>query len=145
ALELLVAQDAAQRDRLWAARREMSGAVRRMARHKLSEDVVVPRQSIGELLLRVERTAEEQRLRTVTYGHAGDGNLHVNYLWDEEDEVPRVERAIDQLFRDVVELSGTLSGEHGIGTMKAPYLHYEQSEALIALQRRVKAVFDPRG
>jgi glycolate oxidase len=145
AVELLVAQDASQRDRLWSARREMSAAVRRMAQKKLSEDVVVPRQSIGELLLRVERTAEAQQLRTVTYGHAGDGNLHVNYLWDDPDEVPRVERAVDQLFRDVVELRGTLSGEHGIGTMKAPYLHYEQSQELIELQRRIKDVFDPQG
>jgi glycolate oxidase len=145
ALELLVAQDAAQRDRLWAARREMSLAVRRMSKRKLSEDVVVPRQSISELLERVSRAGEELSVRTITYGHAGDGNLHVNYLWDHDDEIPRVEAAIDRLFRDVVELRGTLSGEHGIGLMKAPYLHYEQSQEVIDLGRRIKAVFDPKG
>jgi glycolate oxidase len=145
AIELLVAQDAGQRDRLWAARREMSPAVRRMSKRKLSEDVVVPRQSITELLERVDRTASELSLRTVTYGHAGDGNLHVNYLWDHDEEIPLVEQAVDRLFRDVVELRGTLSGEHGIGVMKAPYLHYEQSEAVIELGRRIKAVFDPKG
>lgn len=145
ALELLVAQDAAQRDRLWAARREMSFAVRRMSKRKLSEDIVVPRQSIGELLDRVARAGQEFAVRTLTYGHAGDGNLHVNYLWDRDDEIPHVELAVDRLFRDVVELRGTLSGEHGIGVMKAPYLHYEQSEAVMDLGRRIKAAFDPKG
>jgi glycolate oxidase len=123
----------------------MSPAVRRMSKRKLSEDVVVPRQSITELLERVDRAGSELSLRTVTYGHAGDGNLHVNYLWDHDEEIPLVEQAVDRLFRDVVELRGTLSGEHGIGVMKAPYLHYEQSEAVIELGRRIKAVFDPKG
>ncbi len=145
ALDVVVAQDAAQRDRLWAARRKMSPAVRRMAKHKLSEDVVVPRQRIGDLLDRVRATGERQRIRNVTYGHAGDGNLHVNFLWDDDAEVPRINAAIEQLFRDVVELGGTLSGEHGIGVLKAPYLGIEQSEALITLQRDLKRVFDPQG
>lgn len=145
ALELLVAQDASQRDRLWAARREMSGAVRRMSKRKISEDVVVPRQSISELLERVERVGTELAIRTVTYGHAGDGNLHVNFLWDDDEEIPRVEQAIDRLFRDVVDLRGTLSGEHGIGLSKAPYLHYEQSETVMELGRQLKGVFDPKG
>ncbi len=142
-LELLVAQDAAQRDRLWSARREMSLAVRRMAKHKLSEDVVVPRQSIGELLARVRRTSERTGVRTVTYGHAGDGNLHVNFLWDEPDELPQVDQSIQELFQGVIELRGTLSGEHGIGVLKAPYLALEQSAELIQVQRDLKAVFDP--
>jgi glycolate oxidase len=145
ALELLVAQDAAQRDRLWAARRDMSSAVRRMAKNKLAEDVVVPRQKIGELLDRVARTSEQTGIRTLTYGHAGDGNLHVNFLWNEPSETPAVARAIEQLFRDVIELGGTLTGEHGIGVLKAPYLHLEQSAELIELQRDLKRVFDPQG
>lgn len=145
ALELLVAQDASQRDRLWNARREMSPAVRRMAKNKLSEDVVVPRQQMGELLRRVARTSERTNIRTVTYGHAGDGNLHVNFLWNEPDELPMVDAAIEQLFRDVIELRGTLSGEHGIGVLKAPYLHLEQSSELIQLQQDLKRVFDPAG
>jgi glycolate oxidase len=81
----------------------------------------------------------------LAYGHAGDGNLHVNFLWDDESEVPRVSAAIEQLFRDVVRLGGTLSGEHGIGVLKAPYLHLEQSDDLIELQRGLKRVFDPKG
>jgi glycolate oxidase len=145
ALELLVAQDAAQRARLWSARREMSHAVRRLTKHKLSEDVVVPRQQIATLLERVAASSERNRVRTLTYGHAGDGNLHVNFLWNEEDEIPGVDRAIGELFHEVVALGGTLSGEHGIGVLKAPYLSVEQSPELIALQKDLKRVFDPSG
>jgi len=145
AIDVVVAQDAAQREKLWAARREMSHAVRRLAKKKLSEDVVVPRQQVPELLDRVARHCEAHGVRHLTYGHAGDGNLHVNFLWDEDDELPKVSDAIEQLFRDVVELRGTLSGEHGIGVLKAPYLSLEQSPELIALQRDIKRVFDPRG
>jgi len=145
ALEVLVAQDAGQREKLWSARRDMSRAVRKLTRFKLSEDVVVPRQQIPELLDRVAQSCEALRVRHLTYGHAGDGNLHVNFLWDHEHEAPAVERAIEQLFRDVVALRGTLSGEHGIGVLKAPYLHLEQSSELIQLQRDIKRVFDPGG
>jgi glycolate oxidase len=144
-IDVLVAQDAAQRARLWTARREMSPAVRALSRFKLSEDVVVPRQRIADLLDRVEHTSQATRIRTLTYGHAGDGNLHVNFLWNDADEEPRVEQGIDQLFRDVVAMGGTLSGEHGIGIMKAPYLHLEQSRELIDLQLRLKNAFDPKG
>ena len=80
-----------------------------------------------------------------SYGHAGDGNLHVNFLWDDPGARPRVDDAIKALFEAVVQMGGTLSGEHGIGVLKAPYLPLEQSAALIALQERVKGVFDPEG
>ena len=80
-----------------------------------------------------------------SYGHAGDGNLHVNFLWDDPDQRRGVDAAIRGLFEDVVDMGGTLSGEHGIGILKAPYLPIEQSPALIALQERIKDAFDPRG
>jgi glycolate oxidase len=145
ALQVLVAQDPAQRERLWAARREMSHAVRKLTKKKLSEDVVVPRQQIGALLDFVREISERTGVRTLTYGHAGDGNLHVNFLWNEDHEVPAVERAITALFERVVALRGTLSGEHGIGVLKAPYLPLEQSAELIDLQKDLKRVFDPEG
>lgn len=145
ALEVLVAQDAAQRERLWSARREMSHAVRKLTKKKLSEDVVVPRQQIGALLAFVREISERSGVRTLTYGHAGDGNLHVNFLWNEDRELPAVEGAILSLFERVVALRGTLSGEHGIGVLKAPYLPLEQSAELIALQKDLKRVFDPAG
>ncbi|MBN2194291.1 MAG: FAD-binding protein [Polyangiaceae bacterium] len=145
ASEVLVAQEPAQREKLWAARKEMSPAVRKLAKHKLSEDVVVPRQQQGELLTRVRAVGERLGVRTLAYGHAGDGNFHVNFLWDDPDEVPRVDAAIEALFRDVIALGGTLTGEHGIGVLKAPYLPLEQASELIGVQRAIKGVFDPQG
>jgi glycolate oxidase len=143
-VDVVAAQDAAQRARLWAARRALSPATRKLARHKLSEDVVVPRSKVPELLVRVDRIGEETRTRHLTYGHAGDGNLHVNFLWDDESERPRVDQSIELLMRATVEMGGTLSGEHGIGLSKAAYLPLEQSSDLIELQRDLKRVFDPK-
>jgi glycolate oxidase len=145
ASDVLIAREGRQRESLWAARREMSRAVRRMAEFKLSEDVVVPRTRLAALLDRVRARRDRDRVRTLSYGHAGDGNLHVNYLWDEPEERGRVEGSIEALFRDVVELGGTLSGEHGIGVTKAPYLSIEQPPELIALERQLKHLFDPDG
>jgi glycolate oxidase len=144
ALDVLAAQDPAQRDRLWEARRQMSPATRAMARFKISEDVVVPRSRVVDLLTEIDGIRARTGVRMLTYGHAGDGNLHVNYLWDDPAQAPQVEDGLGQLFRAVVGMRGTLSGEHGIGTSKSEFLGLEQSEALIALQRQLKAVFDPK-
>jgi glycolate oxidase len=144
-LDVVVAQDAGQRDRLWAARRMLSKATRKLARHKLSEDVVVPRTRIADLLARTNEIGHATGVRHLAYGHAGDGNLHVNFLWDDDSERPAVDRAIGLLMQATVDLGGTLSGEHGIGLAKLPYLPLEQSEDLIALQRDIKRVFDPKG
>lgn len=144
ALDVQAATRGAERDRLWAARRELSRTLRRTARFKLSEDVVVPRSRMAALLRTCRRLAEAHEVRMPTYGHAGDGNLHVNFLWDDEAHRPRVDAAIEGLFREVVALGGTLSGEHGIGASKAPYLGLEQSDELMELGRRVKRAFDPQ-
>ncbi len=145
ALEVLVARHAGEREKLWAARRELSRALRRSTKFKLAEDIVVPRSQICALLDHCQILSAQHNVRMPTYGHAGDGNLHVNFLWDDPSDEPRVKAAIEGLFRRVVALRGTLSGEHGIGTLKAPYLHLEQSAELIDWQRRVKALFDPKG
>jgi glycolate oxidase len=145
ALDVVAAQDAAQRARLWEARRLLSPATRKLAKYKLSEDIVVPRSRLVELFERVDRIGETTGVRHLTYGHAGDGNLHVNFLWNDEDERPAVDRAIDALMRATIELGGTLSGEHGIGVLKAAYLPIEQSAELIAVQQDLKRVFDPSG
>ncbi|MEY4509687.1 MAG: hypothetical protein RLZZ450_1809 [Pseudomonadota bacterium] len=145
AIDVLVAQNGSERERLWAARRELSYALRRSARHKLAEDVVVPKSQIATLLEARDRISERYGVRMPTYGHAGDGNLHVNFLWEDDSDEPRVHAAIEALFREVVSLRGTLSGEHGIGVLKAPYLALEQSPALIEWQQRVKRTFDPEG
>jgi glycolate oxidase len=143
-IDVVVAQDAGQRDRLWAARRMLSKATRKLARHKLSEDVVVPRTRIVDLLTRTDAIGHATGVRHLAYGHAGDGNLHVNFLWNDDAERPAVDRAIAMLMEATVEFGGTLSGEHGIGVSKARFLRLEQSDQLIALQRDIKRAFDPK-
>lgn len=145
AIEILVARHGGERERLWAARRELSHSLRATAPYKLAEDVVVPRSQIGALLDTCRAISERHRVHMPTYGHAGDGNMHVNFLWQDEGERPAVEAATAELFEAVIGLGGTLSGEHGIGILKAPYLGLEQSPQLIALQERIKDLFDPAG
>ena len=145
ALEILTADRGAERERLWGARRELSRTLRKTARFKLSEDVVVPRTRVFDLLRVCRELSARHGVVMPTYGHAGDGNLHVNFLWNDEAQRPDVDRAIRGLFEATIALGGTLSGEHGIGVLKAPYLHLEQSPELIALQKRIKGLFDPAG
>lgn len=144
-IDVLAAQDAAQRARLWEARSMLSRATRKLAKYKLSEDVVVPRTQISTLLERVDGIGEAHGVQYLTYGHAGDGNLHVNFLWNDDAERVRVDAAIFALMQATVSLGGTLSGEHGIGITKAPYLPLEQSPELIELQTNIKQAFDPKG
>jgi glycolate oxidase len=143
-LDLLVAQDAAQRARLWEARRMLSPATRKLAKYKLSEDVVVPRSRVPELLVRVDAIGARTGVRHLTYGHAGDGNLHVNFLWNDDAERPKVDAALHALMEATIAMQGTLSGEHGIGLTKAQYMPLEQKPELINLQRDIKRVFDPK-
>ncbi len=145
ALSVAVAQSENQRAKLWESRKQMSHAVRKFARHKISEDVVVPRRHLTRLIDQVRRSRDEFEIQALCYGHAGDGNLHVNFLFNDEDEKRRVDRAVEALFRRTVSLQGTLSGEHGIGLLKAPYLDLEQSTEQIELQQRLKRAFDPKG
>jgi glycolate oxidase len=145
ALEVLVARHGGERERLWAARRELSRALRKVAKNKLAEDVVVPRSRISALIDRCRVISDRYRIPMPAYGHAGDGNIHVNFLWNDDAERPAVDQATKALFEATIELGGTLSGEHGIGILKAPYLPLEQSSELIALQEQVKNLFDPQG
>jgi glycolate oxidase len=145
ALAVLVARHGGERDKLWAARRELSRGLKKVAKHKLAEDVVVPRSRIPELIDGCARISERHRILMPSYGHAGDGNIHVNFLWNEAEQEVAVHAAIGELFVHVIALGGTLTGEHGIGILKAPYLPLEQAPELIALQERVKALFDPKG
>ncbi|MDP9035116.1 MAG: FAD-binding protein [Myxococcota bacterium] len=144
-IDVVVARSAAERDRLWSARRSLSRATRKLARYKLSEDIVVPRTRIADLLAQTDDIGRLTGVRHLAYGHAGDGNLHVNFLWNDEAERPAVDHAIGLLMRATVSLGGTLTGEHGIGASKAQYLPLEQSAELISIQRDIKRAFDPKG
>jgi glycolate oxidase len=147
ALEVLTARDADERDALWRVRRELSYALRPIAPRKINNDVVVPRGRVPELFALVERLRAAHRLRIPCFGHAGDGNIHVNIMIDpaDADELARAEVAVGELFRGVVALEGSISGEHGIGFSKAPYLSLELSPETIAVMKRVKDAFDPHG
>jgi glycolate oxidase len=145
ALEVRLARNEREREALWQLRRDTSLALRRSAAYKLSEDVVVPRGRLGELISACRRLGRAHGVRMPSYGHAGDGNLHVNFLWDDAAQREDVERAMAALFREVVALGGTLSGEHGLGRAKAPFLPLVHDPARIAAQREVKRLFDPAG
>jgi glycolate oxidase len=123
----------------------LSMATRKLAKYKLSEDVVVPRSRLVALLDEAAGICDREKVRHLTYGHAGDGNMHVNFLWNDPSERPAVDRAIDGLMRATIALGGTLSGEHGIGISKAAYLPIEQGADLIGLQQDLKRAFDPSG
>ncbi len=142
---VLESKTPAEADGLWRARKVVSPALLKVKPHKVSEDVVVPLGSIPALISALQDIARRRGLIIPSYGHAGDGNIHVNILYDQQVERERlaVPRAVEDLFTMVRKLNGTLSGEHGIGLTKAPYLGMELSPAALALQRRLKAAFDP--
>ncbi len=143
--DLLVAQNEAQRRLIWDTRKSLSVGIKAVHPLKLSEDVVVPRSRIPEMVRLVRVIGERHGLPVASYGHAGDGNLHVNVLFDREDERGQAERAVGDVLRAAVDLGGTISGEHGVGLTKRDYLAYEQGVELISLQRRLKALLDPAG
>jgi FAD/FMN-containing dehydrogenase len=147
ATEVLRAASAAERDELWRVRRELSYSLKQVAALKFNHDVVVPKGRIPELFALVGRLRDAYGLRIPCFGHAGDGNIHVNIMVspDDTDEVGRAREAERVLFEGVVALEGSISGEHGIGFTKAPFLTIELSPDEIALMQRVKQAFDPRG
>jgi glycolate oxidase len=142
---LRVAESADQRELLWKARRDLSHAVKQTARTKTAEDVCVPPSRLPELVAYVAELGKILSLRVNCYGHAGDGNLHVNFLGTtgDEDETRRVEDGVRRLFAKTLDLGGTISGEHGIGITKKEYLPREFDPATISFMRRLRKVFDP--
>jgi glycolate oxidase len=145
ATEVLRAKDDAERNELWRVRRELSLSLKKVAPLKFNHDVVVPKARIPDLFGLVAWLREEFSLRIPLFGHAGDGNIHVNIMVspDDADEIRRAHEAEQLLFRGVVKLEGSISGEHGIGFSKAPFLPIELSAEEIALMKRVKQAFDP--
>ncbi len=139
------AADEEQREQIWRARRAVSPASYQIAPHKISEDVVVPRTRIPDLVAFCEEIAREFDLKILTFGHAGDGNLHVNIMHDRDrtGEAQRAEQAKKRLFLRVIEMQGTISGEHGIGITKAPYLGLELDPVAINTMLAIKQLFDP--
>jgi len=148
AREVVIARDDVDRERLWQTRRVCSVALREAYKFKMSEDTVVPPSSIPEMLRRVAAIGAAHDLETATFGHAGDGNLHINLLSQETTRdaafKARVDAATADLFKATLDLGGTLSGEHGIGIAKARYMAWEQSPEVINWQKRLKRLWDPK-
>lgn len=140
-----VAEDDAERDKVWAARRAALSALAKLKPTLVLEDATVPRSRIPEMVRAMQEISKEYDIPIGTFGHAGDGNLHPTILTDKRDkaEWARVEKAIDAIFDRALAMGGTLSGEHGTGIAKSCYLENETSAATIVLSRRVKQALDP--
>ena len=147
AKDIARARDETERDRIWSLRRQTSAALKATGLIKINHDVVVPKGRVPELFDVIAEIKQTFKLRVASFGHAGDGNIHVNLLITpgDADEAARAKEAERFLFTRVVGLEGSISGEHGIGFAKAPYLPIELSADEIALMKRVKAAFDPNG
>lgn len=132
---------------LWRARRAISPALFRLGPDKINEDIVVPRSRIPEMVEWIDNLRKRTGLTMVTFGHAGDGNIHFNIMLDKGDKeaLNKAEAAVEALFRHTVALGGTLSGEHGVGITKASYLDIELGGSELALMKRIKVAFDPHG
>ncbi|MBF0557497.1 MAG: FAD-binding protein [Nitrospirae bacterium] len=145
--EAIVAEDAMASERLWEARRSLSPALYHIKPTKINEDVVVPRDKVPIMLMELRRLSESSGIKIISFGHAGDGNLHVNIMVDRsnKEEFARGMELVTRIFEITLKLGGSLSGEHGIGLTKAPYLGMEIKQREIELMKGIKAVFDPRG
>ncbi|HEX8634653.1 MAG TPA: FAD-linked oxidase C-terminal domain-containing protein [Pyrinomonadaceae bacterium] len=136
-----------EEERLWDVRRAISPALKKFGTMKFNEDVVVPRSRVPELVARVEEIGKLHDTFVVNFGHAGDGNIHVNFMCDRDDPeaMRRAREAVRDTFACSVELGGTISGEHGIGYVKAPYLDMALGAATIDAMKSIKRALDPHG
>ncbi|SDM52986.1 glycolate oxidase [Fictibacillus solisalsi] len=131
--------------KLWQARKLVSPAIVRKKPTKVSEDATVPRSKIPAMFQRLKEIRDRFCVDLVVFGHAGDGNLHPNIICDKRDmeEMERVEQAVEEIFKAAIEMGGTLSGEHGIGTMKAPFMEMEVGSIGLDMMKRMKDAWDP--
>jgi len=132
---------------LWKARKAISPALFKYGPDKINEDIVVPRSKIPDMVKKINTLRTETGLTMASFGHAGDGNIHFNIMLDKKDkaQLKKAEDAVDALFDYTLELGGTISGEHGIGITKAPYMGKEIGPVELDLMKKIKKVFDPKG
>lgn len=145
AFDVSLAKTAQEAEELMTARRASLTALSRLKPTTILEDATVPRSEIAQMVLAIETIAEKYNLTICTFGHAGDGNLHPTCLTDarNEEEMARVELAFEEIFKKAVALGGTITGEHGVGVMKRPYLHLKVGEAGVEAMRQIKQALDP--
>ena len=145
--DILHAKSKAEEDKLWDVRRAISPSLMKYGTLKINEDVVVPRSRVPELIAKIEEIGKRNDTFVANFGHAGDGNIHVNFVVDREDKaaVSRARKCVAETFQLAVDLGGTISGEHGIGYVKAPYLEYAVDRPTLEIMKAIKNVFDPKG
>ncbi|OGQ47641.1 MAG: glycolate oxidase subunit GlcD [Deltaproteobacteria bacterium RIFCSPLOWO2_02_44_9] len=147
ATDVRIAGNRQEAKALWQARRAISPSMAKLKPNKINEDIVVPRSKIPDAIMGTRDIARKYNIIIANFGHAGDGNIHVNVMIDKSNsgEFERGKKAVEEIFRLVLSLGGTISGEHGIGTAKMPYIGMELSPAAIDMMRRIKQVLDPKG
>ena len=145
ALATKVAGTSKERETIWAARRSISPALYNIAPHKINEDICVPRSKIKEILQKVDQINEHRTIYISNFGHIGDGNIHVNIMYnDDPDQAELAESIVNKIMREVVAVGGTISGEHGIGNKKSQFMELEISPKELAIMKSFKNYFDPK-
>ncbi len=147
AREVRVAHNEVEAEQIMTARRSALAALARLKPTTILEDATVPRSKIAEIVERIEQISKKYNVRICTFGHAGDGNLHPTCMTDARDteEIERVEQAFDEIFEAALNLGGTITGEHGVGMVKAPYLEWKVGAVGIEVMKGIKRAFDPKG
>jgi glycolate oxidase len=140
-----IAGNAEEGLKLMTARRSAFTALARLRPTTILEDATVPRSKIADMVMEINRIAEKHHVQICTFGHAGDGNLHPTATTDARDheEIHRVEKAFEEIFAAAIRLGGTITGEHGVGLVKAPFLEWKVGSAGIELMKGIKQAFDP--
>jgi glycolate oxidase len=143
--EMIMAEDEHAREKIWEARRAISPALYHLMPSKINEDIVVPRNRVTEMLKALRRLSDETGINIVSFGHAGDGNIHVNLMVDRKDkeEFERAMKLVKEIFSITLALGGTISGEHGVGLTKLDYISMEIPPVELELMKKIKKVFDP--
>jgi glycolate oxidase len=144
-VETRTATTPAESEALWQIRRSVSASLRKVNPDKFNEDICVPRSRVPEMIRRIDKIGETYDIPIVNFGHAGDGNIHVNIMIDKKvaGELEKAEKAIAEVFKGALELGGTMSGEHGVGIVKAPYIGLEITEQAAFYMKTIKRALDP--
>jgi glycolate oxidase len=134
-------------DELWSVRRSISPALYTISKGKVNQDICVPRSNLTRMLNEISEIGTKHGVKIVNFGHAGDGNIHINILIDPSvpEEIERAENAVSDIFKETVNLGGTLSGEHGVGNTKSKYLSLEVKPRELKLMKDIKTLLDPKG
>jgi len=144
-LSFSVAKNAEEEEKIWFARRTISPTLKRIADGKLNEDIVVPRSKLAEMIEKLEKISKKYDLPIVNFGHAGDGNIHVNIMYhsNNKEEIKKAHLAMIEVFDECIKLGGSITGEHGVGITKQEFLEKQLGARQMELLKSIKRAFDP--